>query len=155
MSDPNIQRDNTDSRGLSKKLPSVSSNGKPVTARATQRQVVQRQAASLGIDTKGASTKELKSAVAEKQEAQKDLADFIKGVINDLPKNTMSLKNGGSPEVVSRKSEDNPSSFINSSKASQGNNSPQKNLPEIEFYCWKEGVVGTISIPSRDFSPLE
>ena len=151
MSDPSIQREATGSRGLSIKGNSDGSKGTALKSEPTQRQLVQQKAVSMGIETKGLSTREVKAAIGEKQDAQKDLADFIKGVVADLPKNNQNLKNDGAPEMVSRKTEDKPSNFITSNK---GSNNPQKSASEIEFYCWKDGVYGTISLASSGFSPL-
>ena len=153
MSEPYIQREATGSRGLSIKGNSDGSKGTALKAAPTQRQLVQQKAVALGIETKGLSTREVKTAVKEKEDAQKELGDFIKGVVADLPKNTPNLKNEGGPETSNRGSEDVPSN-IPPLNLNKGNN-PQRSPLRIDFYCWQDGVAGTIPISALGFSPLQ
>lgn len=143
---PSTQREATGSRGTPLKGSGDKAGGAP-----TQRQAAQQAANEMGIDTKGLSTREVKAAVSEKKDAQKELADFIKETIKDLPKNSPpAAPSGGAPTVTSRKTEDRPSRL---SPQTRHKDSPKTELA-TDFYCYFEGKYGVISLLNRGFSEL-
>jgi hypothetical protein len=119
---------------------------------STTRGLAQQRAASMDIDTKGMSTKEIRVAISEKQEAQKELGDFIKQTVANLPKVSSDNKVTTSSVTTSQQTQ-TPSSNIKSGGSGRGS-SGGGGIP-IEFYCWKDGVVGTIKLTaSQDFKAL-
>jgi len=137
---PSVQRESTGSRGTPLKTGSA----------PTQRQTTQQEAQKMGIDTKGLSTREVKEAVSERREAQKELADFMKGVMKDLPQNTPIEPSDAPPaRVVAGKMADKPSFPA----PSRHKDSPKTELG-TDFYCYFEGKLGIISLLNRGFSEL-
>ena len=119
---------------------------------STTRGLAQQRAASMDIDTKGMSTKEIRVAISEKQEAQKELGDFIKQTVANLPKVSSDNKVTTSSVTTSQQTQ-TPSSNIKSGGSVRGSGGGG-GIP-IEFYCWKDGVVGTIILTaSQDFEEL-
>ena len=167
MSDPYIQRQPFDSKldqepsierkPFESKLdqePAIQrgpAKGSDQTGTATPRRDAQKEAQSMGIDTKGMSTREIKGAITDKKGAQKELADFIKETIKDLPKNTPANANAGPATVSSRSTEDTPS------RLSPSKHEGKKNvgLP-IQFYTWVNGKVGRVMVLCQsEPNPLE
>jgi hypothetical protein len=137
---PSVQRESTGSRGTPLKTGSA----------PTQRQAAQQAAKEMGIDTKGLSTREVKEAISERKSAQEELANFMKGVMKDLPKNTPIEPSDAIPaRVVAGKMADKPSFPT----PSRHKDSPKTELG-IDFYCYFEGKLGTISLLNRGFSEL-
>ena len=121
---------------------------------STTRGLAQQRAASMDIDTKGMSTKEIRVAISEKQEAQKELADFIKETVANLPKVSSDNKVTTSSVTTSQQTQ-TPSSNIKSGGSGRGSSGGGGGV-EKEFYCWKAGVAGKIKIRvSEDFTELE
>ena len=127
------------------------SRGTPLKGEVSERKALQSQAASFGIETKGLSSRQIGEAIEQKVEAQNELADFIKKTVDAMPRNQAQAANDAVPNVTTQKSEDRPADFGSRPKGSN----PSKLDSEIEFYCWKDGVVGTIMLPSRGFDALE
>ena len=167
MSDPNNQikpfgykldqEPSIDRKPFESKLdqePSIqrgTAKGSDQTGTATPRRDAQKEAQSMGIDTKGMSTREIKGAMTDKKEAQKELADFIKETIKDLPKNTPANANAGPATVSSRTTEDKPSSLTPSKHEGKRN----VGVP-IQFYTWVNGKVGRVMVLCQsEPSPLE
>jgi len=157
MSDPYIQRQQSDSKldqepsivrkPFESKLdqePSVqrgTAKGSDLTGTATPRRDAQKEAQAMGIDTKGMSTREIKGAMTDKKEAQKELADFIKETLKDLPKNTPANAPSGPDKVSSRTTEDRPSNLDPSKHEGKRN----VGVP-IQFYTWVNGKVGRVMV---------
>jgi len=148
MDEPSIQRGPYDGNGTP--LRGNSGYGTPLRGTVTKRMETQMQAAAMGIDTKGMSTREIRKAITERQEVERDMADLIKDTISKLPANQR--PNDSQPEVTTRKIEDPPNNFVNGG----GDKKHERSLgTPIEFYCWKDGVVGTITFDVYSpFSPL-
>jgi hypothetical protein len=130
----------------------------PLSEVNTNRKSVQKQALDLGVDIKGLSTRELKEQIVEATDAKNDLGDMISKEIGKLSR-PINLK---TPEetVTTRGSTDIPMNFNMVQPAAKG--SPNivsgggggGGIP-IEFYCWKDGEVGTIILTaSQDFEAL-
>lgn len=120
----------------------------------TTRGLAQQRAAAMDIDTKGMSTKEIRVAISEKQEAQKELGDFIAKTVANLPKVSSDNRPAVSSVTTSQQTT-TPSSNIKSGGSGRGSSGGGGGIP-IEFYCWKDGVVGTIILTaSQDFGELD
>jgi hypothetical protein len=149
MDDPYIQRNAYSGNG--EPLKGYSGNGTPLKGTVTKRMETQMQAAAMGIKTDGLSTREIRTAITVKQEADKDMADFIKETVAGLPRNQ--TPNAVQQEVTTTRTDDTPTSLINGS-GKKGGAGSDKSQP-IEFYCWKDGEVGTITLKaSIGFTPL-
>lgn len=137
---PSVQRESTGSRGTPLKT-----DGAP-----TQRQATQQAAKDMGIDTKGLSTREVKEAISERKSAQEELANFMKGVMKDLPKNTPIEPSDAIPaRVVAGKTANKPSFPA----PSRHKDSPKTELA-TDFYCYYNGQFGYISLLNRGFAKL-
>jgi hypothetical protein len=109
---------------------------------STTRGLAQQRAASMDIDTKGMSTKEIRVAISEKQEAQKELGDFIKQTVANLPKVSSDNKVTTSSVTTSQQTQ-TPSSNIKSGGSKRGGGPPR--MP-IEFYCYFNGQPSRIML---------
>jgi len=129
----------------------------PLSEVNTNRKSVQKQALDLGVDIKGLSTRELKEQIVEATDAKNDLGEMISKEIDKLSR-PVNLK---TPEetVTTRDSTDIPMKFdkvqpTKGSSSSGGGGGGAGGIP-IEFYCWKDGEVGTIILTaSQDFEAL-
>jgi hypothetical protein len=129
----------------------------PLSEVNTNRKSVQKQALDLGVDIKGLSTRELKEQIVEATDAKNDLGDMISKEIGKLSR-PINLK---TPEetVTTRDSTDIPMKFDKVQPSAKGSPNTVSvggggGIP-IEFYCWKDGVVGTIILTaSQDFEEL-
>jgi hypothetical protein len=89
----------------------------------------------------------------DEQEAQKELGDFIKQTVANLPKVSSDNKVTTSSVTTSQQTT-TPSSNIKSGGSGRGSSGGGGGIP-IEFYCWKDGEVGTIILTaSQDFEEL-
>jgi len=129
----------------------------PLSEVNTNRKSVQKQALDLGVDIKGLSTRELKEQIVKATDAKNDLGEMISKEIDKLSR-PVNLK---TPEetVTTRDSTDIPMKFdkvqpTKGSSSSGGGGGGAGGIP-IEFYCWKDGEVGTIILTaSQDFEAL-
>jgi hypothetical protein len=110
---------------------------------STTRGLAQQRAASMDIDTKGMSTKEIRVAISEKQEAQKELADFIKETVANLPKVSSDNKATTSSVTTSQQTQ-TPPSTIKSGGSGRGGGGGG-GIP-IEFYCYFNGEPSSIML---------
>jgi hypothetical protein len=106
----------------------------------TKRGAALAEAASLGINTEGMSTRDAKEAITETRAAQKDMAEFINKVLDSRPALQVPA-----PATVqaTRTVEDVPSTI---SRTSSGDGGGNGNAVPIEFYTWIEGKIGTVTI---------
>ena len=111
---------------------------------STTRGLAQQRAASMDIDTKGMSTKEIRVAISEKQEAQKELGDFIKQTVANLPKVSSDNKVTTSSVTTSQQTQ-TPSSNIKSGGSGRGSSGGGGGIP-IEFYCYLNGEPARIML---------
>jgi hypothetical protein len=120
----------------------------------TTRGLAQQRAAAMDIDTKGMSTKEIRVAISEKQEAQNELGEFIKQTVANLPKVSSDNRPATSSVTTSQQTQTPPSN-IKSGGSGRGSSDSGGGV-EREFYCWRDGVAGKIKIRlSEDFTELE
>lgn len=117
----------------------------------TRRKTAIAEAQSLGIDTEGMSTRQVKASITETKEAQTEMADFINKVLDARP---APVAQNPTPAVpVTRTTEDTPSTITRSGSGAGGIGSVSVPVP---FYTWVNGEVGKVIVLCQTApSPLE
>lgn len=118
----------------------------------TIRSKAQDEAKSLGMDVKGMSTRDIKEAVKERKEADTEMAKFINKVLD-----SRNPDKGAAPadaKVVQNRTPEDKVGLERKNKRGGGGEDGGNGTP-VEFYCYKDGQYGYVTLSAiAGFEPL-